>query len=300
MSVKLDNLTTETTNTSSENIDIMSPLDIVTTINNEDKKVALAVEKALPEIAKASEEMAKRFLDGGRFIYIGAGTSGRLGVLDAVELIPTYNVTDQEAFGLIAGGEKAMYRAVEGAEDSEAFAIEDLKRVHLSNKDVVIAIAASGRTPYAISAINYANEVGALSVSVTNNSQSEMSKIAKIAISAEVGPEVVSGSTRMKSGTAQKMILNMLSTSAMIQAGRVYKNYMVHVQATNLKLVERSIGIIQKASGCTREEAEELFEKSDHKVAVAIVMYEADVDANRATELLSQARQNLRRAIELA
>ena len=247
--VNIDGLTTETVNEATKNIDELDSLGIVTLINNEDKKVALAVEKELPNIARAVDEIAARLKRGGRIIYCGAGSSGRMGTLDAVELTPTYSVSPDRAFGLLAGGETAMYKAVEGAEDSKELALEDLKGVQITKDDCIIGIAASGRTPYTISALEYANEVGALSISITCNGESEMAKIADISIAPVVGAEAVSGSTRMKAGTAQKMVVNMLSTATMIRLGKVYHNYMVQVQPTNEKLVVRATKMIAQITG---------------------------------------------------
>lgn len=294
----INTLTTETSNENSKNIDLLSSLDVVKVINNEDKKVALAVEQELPKIAEAVDAIAPRYKAGGRIIYCGAGTSGRMGTLDAVELTPTYSVDPSRAFGLLAGGAEAMYKAVEGAEDSKELAIEDLKRVDLTESDVVIGIAASGRTPYTISALEYANEVGALSVSVTCNGDSEMAKVAQISIAPVVGAEVISGSTRMKAGTAQKMVLNMISTAVMVKIGKVYRNYMVHVQPTNIKLVARAKNMIQVITGVDEERAAELFDLSKGKVATAIVMESKNVDCETAEDALAKAEGKVRQAIE--
>lgn len=297
--VKIDGLTTETVNEATKQIDQMDALGIVTLINQEDQKVALAVEKELPQIAKAVDAIAERFVNGGRIIYCGAGTSGRMGTLDAIELTPTYSVPPERAFGLLAGGDEAMYRAVEGAEDSIELAEEDLKRVQVTARDCVIGIAASGRTPYTIFAIKYANSVGALTVSITCNSDSEMAKIAQISIAPIVGPEVISGSTRMKAGTAQKMVCNMLSTGAMVKAGKVYQNYMVHVQPTNEKLVVRAVNMISAITGADQDTALNMLKEAQMHVPEAIIMIEGNCDNAAAAKALDEAGGSVRKAIEL-
>lgn len=286
--MKLEELTTEARNEATKKIDQVSTLEMVTLINQEDQKVAEAVQKVLPKIAEAIDVAAERFKKGGRLIYCGAGTSGRLGALDAIELTPTYSVSPERAFGLLAGGEKAMFQAVEGAEDSKELAIEDLRNHQLTAQDVVIAIAASGRTPYAISAIEYGQEVGALTISVTCNDVSPMNQIAEIGIAPIVGPEVVTGSTRMKAGSAQKMVLNMFSTGIMIKVGNIYQNLMVNVQPTNEKLMQRAANIIKEAAEIDEIDAKEYLENAHFEVAPAIVMAKAKVDYFKAKELLAE------------
>ena len=298
--VNIEGLTTETVNEATKNIDSLDALGIARLINEEDKKVAFAIEAELPNVAKAIDAVAECFAKGGRIIYCGAGSSGRMGTLDAVELTPTYSVSPDRAFGLLAGGEKAMYRAVEGAEDSEELGIQDLKDVNLNANDCVIGIAASGRTPYTRAALQYANEIGALSVAITCNKDSEMAAIAQISIAPVVGAEVISGSTRMKAGTAQKMIVNMLSTGVMIRLGKVYQNYMVHVQPTNAKLVVRSTRMISQITGIGMDEAAEYLEKAGMRVANAIVMIKAECDAKKAEEALEQSKGRVREAITIA
>lgn len=298
--VQIDGLTTETVNEATKNIDQLDTIEIVKLINEEDKKVAEAVEKELPNIARAVDAIAGRFKEGGRIIYCGAGTSGRMGTLDAVELTPTYSVPPERAFGLLAGGESAMYVAVEGAEDSKDLAVEDLKKVQLTDKDCVIGIAASGRTPYTLAALKYANETGALSVSITCNKDCVMAETAQISIAPVVGPEVISGSTRMKAGTAQKMIANMISTGVMVRLGKVYQNYMVHVQPTNEKLVVRSCRIISRITGAGMEKARATLETADRNVPEAIVMLQAGCSRERAAEVLDQTEGRVRDAIQLA
>ncbi len=297
--VNIEGLTTETVNEATKNIDQLDSLGIVTLINQEDKKVAEAIEKELPSIAKTIDAVAERFKRGGRIIYCGAGSSGRMGTLDAVELTPTYSVSPEQAFGLLAGGESAMYRAVEGAEDSRELAVEDLKAVGLTADDCVIGIAASGRTPYTLAALEYANEIGALSVSVTCNKDSQMAAKAQISIAPVVGAEVISGSTRMKAGTAQKMIVNMISTGVMIRLGKVYQNYMVHVQPTNEKLVVRSCRMVSQITGVDMETAEKVLREADMKVANAIVMIQGHCSAEQAEEALGHTEGKVREAIAM-
>lgn len=282
----LNSLTTETRNEASINIDQLDTLEIVKVINNEDKKVAAAITRILPEIAEAIDAITERFNKGGRIIYCGAGTSGRLGALDAIELTPTYSVSPDRAFGIMAGGKEAMFKAIEGAEDSKELAIADLKAAELSPSDVLIAIAASGRTPYTIAAIEYGNELGALTISVTCNQYGQMNQIAQIGIAPVVGPEVITGSTRMKAGTAQKMILNMISTGVMIKTGKVYQNLMINVQPTNEKLIQRSINIIVDATGIENHLAADFLERADNNVAAAIVMIKTGVSNKEAIQLL--------------
>ncbi|WP_251846997.1 N-acetylmuramic acid 6-phosphate etherase [Enterococcus faecalis] len=286
--MNLEGLTTEARNEATKKIDQVSTLEMVTLINQEDQKVAQAIEKVLPQIAAAIDEAAERFKKGGRLIYCGAGTSGRLGALDAIELTPTYSVSPERAFGILAGGEKAMYQAIEGAEDSKELAIEDLTQHQLTARDVVIAIAASGRTPYAVSAIEYGKKVGALTISVTCNNQSPMNQLAEIGIAPIVGPEVITGSTRMKAGSAQKMVLNMFSTGIMVKVGNIYQNLMVNVQPTNEKLMQRATNIIKEAAEIEESQAKEYLEAAQLEVAPAIVMAKAHVDFQKAKQLLAE------------
>ncbi|AVR92889.1 N-acetylmuramic acid 6-phosphate etherase [Enterococcus faecalis TX1322] len=286
--MNLEGLTTEARNETTKKIDQVSTLEMVTLINQEDQKVAQAIEKVLPQIATAIDAAAERFKKGGRLIYCGAGTSGRLGALDAIELTPTYSVSPERAFGILAGGEKAMYQAIEGAEDSKELAIEDLTQHQLTARDVVIAIAASGRTPYAVSAIEYGKKVGALTISVTCNNQSPMNQLAEIGIAPIVGPEVITGSTRMKAGSAQKMVLNMFSTGIMVKVGNIYQNLMVNVQPTNEKLIQRATNIIKEAAEIEESQAKEYLEAAQLEVAPAIVMAKAHVDFQKAKQLLAE------------
>ena len=297
--VKLDRLTTESRNQNTLNIDKVSTLEMVKIINNEDKKVAIAVENELPQIAEAIDGIVERINRGGRLIYIGAGTSGRLGILDASECPPTYGVSEELVQGIIAGGTEAIFRAKEGAEDSKELAIEDLKEKNLTENDTVVGLAASGRTPYVIGGLEYANKIGALTVSVTCNGDSEVSKVAKISIAPVVGAEVVTGSTRLKSGTAQKLVLNMLSTGTMIKLGKVYGNLMVDVRATNEKLVERAKRIVCEATGVEKSQAEEVLSETNFDVKLAIFMILSGLNITEAKEKLSASKGYIAKAMEI-
>ena len=293
--MNLDKLTTETRNQQTMNLDELSTSEVVQLMNEEDKKVAYAVEKELPSISKVAEAIVESFEKGGRLIYMGAGTSGRLGVLDAAECVPTFSVDPSMVQGLIAGGMKAMTVAVEGAEDSQSLAKEDLQAIELNENDVVLGIAASGRTPYVIGGLTYAKSVGAVTASLSCNKNAEISQYAELPIEVEVGPEILTGSTRLKSGTAQKLVLNMLSTSSMIGIGKVYQNLMVDVKPSNEKLVERSKRIIMQATDCSYEEASEAFEAADQQVKVAIVMVLTNTTRDEAQEKLVEAKGFVRK-----
>ncbi|GAA0083616.1 N-acetylmuramic acid 6-phosphate etherase [Clostridium sp. CTA-7] len=296
--IDLENLTTESRNPNTIDIDKVSTLEMLKKINDEDKKVAEAVEKELPKIAEAINGIVEGMHKGGRLIYIGAGTSGRLGILDASECPPTYGVSEEVVQGIIAGGTEAIFRAKEGAEDSKELAVEDLKLKKLNENDTVVGLAASGRTPYVIGGLNYANEIGALTVSVTCNANSEVSKAAKISIAPVVGPEVITGSTRLKSGTAQKLVLNMLSTGAMIKLGKVYGNLMVDVKATNEKLVERSKKIVCEATGADREEVEKTLNETEFDVKLSIFMILSKLDKNQAKNILDDKNGYIAEALK--
>ena len=296
--IKLENLTTESRNSSSLNIDKVSTLDMVKIINNEDKKVALAVEKELVKIAEAIDGIVSGMQKGGRLIYIGAGTSGRLGILDTSECPPTYGVSEELVQGIIAGGTEAIFRAKEGAEDSKELAIEDLKSKNITENDTIVGLAASGRTPYVIGGLEYANKIGALTVSITCNANSEVAKVSKVSIAPVVGAEVVTGSTRMKAGTAQKLVLNMLSTGTMIKLGKVYGNLMVDVRATNKKLVERAKKIVCEATGVDREVAEKVLKETNYDVKLSILMILTGLDINEAKEKLTQNKGYIAKAME--
>ena len=271
MEINLNGLVTENRNINTMDIDKISTVEMLEKINNEDKNVPLAVKKEIPQIAELIEKAVERMRKGGRIIYIGAGTSGRLGVLDASECPPTYGVEPELVQGVIAGGEEAMFKAKEGAEDSEELAVLDLKERNLNKNDIVIGIAASGRTPYVIGALKFAKENGALTASISCNKNSPIAKEADIEIAPVVGAEVVTGSTRMKSGTAQKLVLNMISTGVMIKLGKVYENLMVDVKATNAKLVERSKKIVMEATGVSREEAENKLNDTGFDVKLSMI-----------------------------
>lgn len=286
--MNLETLATETRNQKTMNLDTMSVMDILKTMNEEDARVPLAVQKALPTIEKAVKEITHSFEKGGRLIYMGAGTSGRLGVLDAAECVPTFGTEPEQVQGIIAGGMEAMTVAVEGAEDSETLAKEDLRNLNLTNKDTVVGIAASGRTPYVIGALQYAKEIGAPTVTLACNQEAKISQYADYAIEVEVGPEVLTGSTRLKAGTAQKLVLNMLSTVSMIGIGKVYKNLMVDVKPTNEKLVERAHRIIMEATDCTRDVAHKAFVESNEEVKLAIMMILSDCELETAKDRLKQ------------
>lgn len=288
--MNLDKLTTETRNHQTMNLDELTTSEVVQLMNEEDKKVAYAVEKELPSISKVAEAIIESFKKGGRLIYMGAGTSGRLGVLDAAECVPTFSVDPTMVQGLIAGGMKAMTVAVEGAEDSATLGKEDLQHIELTENDVVLGIAASGRTPYVIGALTYANEIGATTASLSCNKDAEISRYATLPIEVEVGPEILTGSTRLKSGTAQKLVLNMLSTSSMIGIGKVYQNLMVDVKPSNEKLVERSKRIIMQATDCSYEQASQAFTSANQHVKTAIVMILTDSTKEEAEQKLVESQ----------
>ncbi|MER1954337.1 MAG: N-acetylmuramic acid 6-phosphate etherase [Desemzia incerta] len=296
--MNLDKLTTETRNHQTMNLDELTTSEVVQLMNEEDKKVAYAVEKELPSISKVAEAIIESFKKGGRLIYMGAGTSGRLGVLDAAECVPTFSVDPTMVQGLIAGGMKAMTVAVEGAEDSATLGKEDLQNIDLTADDVVLGIAASGRTPYVIGALTYANEIGATTASLSCNKEAEISRYATLPIEVEVGPEILTGSTRLKSGTAQKLVLNMLSTSSMIGIGKVYQNLMVDVKPSNEKLVERSKRIIMQATDCSYEQASQAFTSANQQVKTAIVMILTDSTKEEAEQKLTDSQGFIRNTMD--
>ncbi len=287
--IDLSTLQTEKVNELTANIDRVSTLDALKLINSEDKKVAFAVEKELPNIAKAVDTIYEQMKNGGRLIYAGCGTSGRLGVLDAVECPPTFGTDPQLVQALIAGGSQAFVRAKEGAEDNYDLGREDLEQIGFSKKDVLVGIAASGRTPYVIGALDYARSVGAPTVSLSCCSNSAIGKAADIQIAPQPGPEVITGSTRMKSGTAQKMVLNMISTTVMIRLGKVYGNLMVDVKATNQKLLERTVSIVRSAAGVDEAVARDTLAKCEYSAKTAIVMLLLHCDAEEAAAALQKA-----------
>lgn len=296
--IVLENLTTETRNERTMNLDEMPIHDFLTVMNEEDAKVAQAVKQEIPQITKAVEKIIAAFRKGGRLIYIGAGTSGRIGLLDAVECPPTFGTKPEEVVGLIAGGEKAFIKAVEGAEDSKELAYEDLKAIQLSDKDVVVGIAASGRTPYVIGGLEYAKEIGAQTIAVSCNKNSAVGQAAEVAIEVVNGPEVLTGSTRLKAGTSQKLVCNMLSTASMVGFGKVYGNLMVDVQLTNEKLVERAKRIVMEATSCDYQTAEEYLAKSNQRPKVAIVMILTGFTYEEAVERLEKTDGFVRKAIQ--
>ncbi|MCC5452825.1 N-acetylmuramic acid 6-phosphate etherase [Rheinheimera sp. UJ51] len=296
--VQLANMSTEARNSDSANIDQLNSLQLVSLINQADQGVAQHITPALPQIAAAVDQIVKAFTDGGRLIYLGAGTSGRLGILDAVECPPTYSVPDQQVIGLIAGGDKAIYKAVEGAEDNPELGAADLQRIQFSAKDVLVGIAASGRTPYVLGGLAYARSLGASTVAISCNAQAPLLQAADIAICAEVGPEVVTGSTRMKAGTAQKMILNMLSTAAMVRTGKVYQNLMVDLHASNQKLVARAIRIVMQATDCTAPVAEQALQDSQMNAKLAILHLLSGQPIARCREQLTAQQGFVRQALE--
>ncbi|RLS69762.1 MAG: N-acetylmuramic acid 6-phosphate etherase [Planctomycetota bacterium] len=294
----MDHLTTEQNNPESVAIDQMDPIQIAMLMNREDLKVVAAVERVLPEIARAIEKVTERVQAGGRLIYIGAGTSGRLGVLDASECPPTFNTPPALVVGLIAGGHRALTNAIEGAEDNRQAGEEDLRGVELDAKDVVCGIATSGRTPYVLGGLAYAQSLGAATLGVTCNEVSELTEVSDVLIAPVVGPEILSGSTRLKAGTATKMVLNMISTGTMIRIGKTYGNWMVDLRATNVKLKDRSIRIVSGITGLDRQRAESLLARCDGEVKTAIVSQALGVEKIEAQERLKAAAGRLRKAIQ--
>ncbi|MBS9879126.1 N-acetylmuramic acid 6-phosphate etherase [Vibrio sp. 665] len=293
----LSHLVSEGRNPDTMDIDLLPSLDIVQRINQQDKLVPLAVEKVLPEIAEAVDKITEAFKVGGRLFYIGAGTSGRLGVLDASECPPTFGTDPEMVVGIIAGGKEAMFRAKEGAEDDPTLGEQDLKENMLTQRDVVVGIAASGRTPYVIGGLEYANKLGATTVALSCNPDSPIADIADIAISPVVGPEALTGSTRLKSGTAQKLVLNMLTTASMIRLGKSYQNLMVDVKATNAKLVARAARIVMQATDCTNQEAKTALKETDYDAKLAILMILTGLDKESATEQLKAKQGYLRKVV---
>ena len=294
----LSTLITEQRNPNSMHVDSLSALEIVQLMNQEDKQVPLAIEKCLPQIAQAVECVVAAFQQGGRLVYIGAGTSGRLGVLDASECPPTFGVSPEMVKGIIAGGERALRHPIEGAEDSKEQAVIDLQTIQFSSKDVLVGIAASGRTPYVIGALEYAKSLGSVTVSIASNPNSAMANIVDIAIDTVVGPEVLTGSSRLKSGTAQKLVLNMLTTASMILMGKCYQNLMVDVQASNEKLKARAIRIVMQATDCDKALAEETLKQADQNAKLAIMMILSGLDRAQAETLLDKHQGKLQLALK--
>ncbi|MFL2098442.1 N-acetylmuramic acid 6-phosphate etherase [Marinilactibacillus psychrotolerans] len=295
--IDLEKMTTEKQNEKSMELDTMTFKEALELMNEEDKHVINAVKDVIPQIEAAVDKTVKNFKRGGRLIYCGAGTSGRLGVLDASECPPTFGTSSELVVGLMAGGNEAFTNAVEGIEDSRAEGEKDLKKLNLSNKDTVIGLAASGRTPYVLGALAYANKVKASTISISCNKNSEIGQLSGINIEAVVGPEVLTGSTRLKAGTAQKLILNMISTVSMVGMGKVFKNLMVDVQSTNKKLQERSIRIVQLGAECPRDKAKKALEKCDYNVKLAIVSILLNIDKNLAEKTLENSEMYVRKAL---
>ena len=294
---RLEKLETERSNAKTNNLDIMTVKEIISVMNEEDQTVALAVQKVLPQIEEAIHIVHKGLSNNGRLLYIGAGTSGRIGLLDAVECPPTFSTSPKMVQAVLAGGFGAVMVAVEGAEDDQELGKNDLKQQHLTTNDVVVGIAASGRTPYVIGALAYAQSVGAKTISLSSNLQSAISLYADVAIEVVTGPEILTGSTRLKAATAHKMVVNMISTASMIQLGKVYKNLMVDVHASNFKLKERAKMIVCEATDSTYEEAEQVLVETGFNVKQAIVMILTGSTAEEGKGLLEKANGKVRVAI---
>ena len=297
---KLSLLTTEQSNPKTARLDEMSINDILKTMNDEDQTVALVVRTVIPQIEKTVEKVVEAFKNGGRLLYIGAGTSGRIGVLDAVECPPTFGTSPNLVKAVLAGGEGAMYHAVEGAEDDEALGAKDVEEIDINATDVIIGIAASGRTPYVKGALMYAKSRGATTVSLSNNENSLISKYADIPIEVITGPEILTGSTRLRAATSHKMILNMISTTAMVKTGKVYQNLMVDLNASNFKLRERAKKMVCTITGVDETKAESVLIETGYEVKLAIVMILADVDKEKAEALIEEAEGFVGKAVKLA
>ncbi|KAA8999912.1 N-acetylmuramic acid 6-phosphate etherase [Affinibrenneria salicis] len=295
--MNLSSLISEMRNPETMDLDTLSTLELVTRLNQQDDMVAPAVRLTLPQVAQAIDAATASLQAGGRLIYMGAGTSGRLGVLDAAECPPTFGVPHGRVIGLIAGGPDALLRAVEGAEDDENLGRRDLQALTLTERDMVVGLAASGRTPYVIGGLRYARMLGCRTAAISCNPASPIAGAAAIAISPLVGPEALTGSTRLKSGTAQKLVLNMLSTGVMVKLGKVYQNLMVDVKATNVKLVDRACRIVTEATGVTPEEARHALDQTDYEAKPAILMVLSGIDAQEARRRLEQHGGYLRAAL---
>ena len=295
--VNINNLGTEQRNDKTMNLDLLSTMEILEIMNEEDLNVVAGVKKALPQIEKVVQVMIETLRNNGRIIYVGAGTSGRTGIIDAVECGPTFGCTT-EFLGLIAGGNNAVFKAVEGAEDNKELCVSDLKENNFNEKDLLVGVAASGRTPYVIGGIEYAKQIGAKTACVCCNVNTEIGNLVDYPIEMSAGPEILTGSTRLKSGTSQKVIINMLSTATMIGMGKVYKNLMVDVMATNEKLVERCRRIVMAATECDYQTADEALKQTNNNCKQAIVMVLLNVDSETAKEKLEQAQGIVRKAVE--
>jgi N-acetylmuramic acid 6-phosphate etherase len=296
--MKLEELVTEQRNRTTENLDTMTALELVTAMNREDAVIPSAITNVLPEIARAIDVIAKRLAEGGRLIYVGSGTSGRIGALDASECPPTFGISPEMVQFLIAGGEQALTQAAESSEDSAELGYSDIARKNPGPRDVVVGLAASGSTPYTITALKYAAANGAATVAIACNRDSALGRAAEIRIEVEVGPEVLTGSSRLKAGTAQKQICNMLTTGAMARMGYVYSNLMVNLHLTNTKLLERGIAIVESLAQVSREHALEVLESADMNVSLALVMLKANAGKSESVERLRKAKGNVRKAIE--
>ena len=294
----ISKLMTEQVNDRSKDIETQSISEILRYMNDENKIITQAIEQCIPEIEKVTAGVVQAFEKGGRLIYLGAGTSGRLGVLDASECPPTFGVSPEMVVGIIAGGDYALRNAIEGAEDDETLAEKQLRDLNLVKEDVVIGISASGRTPYVAAGLSYANEVGCFTGAISNSPNALISKIASVGIEAITGPEVVTGSTRMKAGTAQKIILNMITTTAMIQVGKIFKGYMVDVQPTNLKLKQRATNILANITHLSQEDARRVLEENDFDLKVAIISQIHHISAQEAERLLQENQMNIVKAMK--
>lgn len=294
---RLSSLATEGRNRRSMKLDALSTAGIVRLINQEDQAVARAVERALPQITRAVDVVVKQMHRGGRLFYVGAGTSGRIGILDAVECVPTFNTSPQQIQGVIGGGYEACYRAVEAGEDSAAAGAHDLRKRRLTRRDVLVGLAASGRTLYTCGALRFAKSLRAKTIAIVNNPHSEMKQIADITIEALTGPEVLTGSTRMKAGTAQKMICNMISTAAMVRLGAVYSNLMINVHLKNEKLMARGVKILQEITGADAKTARAALAAAEHDLKVATMMLAGQFNAAKAATILKRNKHNLRKAL---
>ena len=294
----ISKLMTEQVNDRSKDIETQSISEILRYMNDENRKITDAIEQCIPEIEKVTAGVVQAFEKGGRLIYLGAGTSGRLGVLDASECPPTFGVSPEMVVGIIAGGDYALRNAIEGAEDDETLAEKQLRDLDLVKEDIVIGISASGRTPYVAAGLVYANEVGCFTGAISNSPNALISNIASVGIEAITGPEVVTGSTRMKAGTAQKIILNMITTTAMIQVGKIFKGYMVDVQPTNQKLKQRATNILSKITNLSPEDARRVLEENDFDLKVAIISQIHHISAKEAEQLLQANQMNIVKAMK--
>jgi N-acetylmuramic acid 6-phosphate etherase len=297
MNIDLSKLLTERRNANSTHIDTLSTEEMLAVMNREDQQVPHAITPYLPQIAQVVDKAAAALQAGGRLIYMGAGTSGRLGILDASECPPTFGTRHEQVVGLIAGGHTAILRAVENVEDNKTQGATDLQAINFCERDVLVGLAASGRTPYVIGGMEYAKSQNAFVAIISCNPHGEMAQLADAAITPEVGPEVVTGSTRLKAGTAQKLVLNMISTGAMIRIGKVYSNLMVDVEATNAKLIERQVSIVMEATECSRETAQQALDASQRHCKTAIVMVLTGLSADEAKTLLSANNGYIRQAL---